>query len=114
MANEEAARALQVLVSDGVISSGRMRELLGMSIHDQRKFWRSENWQAGIPAIHAEVRKEAEGLSRVIVSIEINDAWRTIIDESRVDGGHTSHIIEPKGIAAMLEAQREVRDGVED
>jgi hypothetical protein len=104
-----ATEALQVLVNDAIISSGRMREILGMSPEEQRAHWRSSHEMAVCPPIHVEVRREGEdeGLSRVFVRIEVEGKWFTIIDTLHVDGGHTSEIIEPLGIDSAIQNARE-------
>lgn len=92
----EAHEALDILVSGGVISSGRAREILGMSPDEQREHWRKTHDLAVGTPIHAEIRRESEGLSRLIVRVEVRGVWRTIIDSLHVDGGHTSEIVEPR------------------
>jgi hypothetical protein len=103
-----ATEALQILVNDEIISSGRMREILGMNPEEQRAHWRSSHEMAVCPPIPAEGRRESEGASRLFVRIEGEGKWFTIIDTFHVDGGHTSEIIEPLGIdRAIQNAMRE-------
>jgi len=94
----------QILVNDEVISADRMREILGMKPEEQRAHWRFSHQVAACPPVHVEVRRESEGLSRVLVHIEINGKWRTILNSLHVDGCHTSEIVEPLGILKALEA----------
>ena len=99
-----ATEALQVLVNDEVISASRMREILAMKPEAQRAHWRATHEMAVCPPIHVEVRREAEGLSRIFVRFEMDGKWVTIINTTHVDGGHTSEIIEPLGMLAAIEA----------
>jgi len=43
---DTAMRALMVLVADGIISSNRAREIVGMTHEEQRAHWRREHKQA--------------------------------------------------------------------
>ena len=102
----KAVDALQILVNDNVISTGRMREILSTSPEDQRAHWRTTHDMAVSPPIHAEVCRVSEGLSELSVRIEVAGKWYSVITEKHVDGGHTSHIVEPFGILKAIAEQR--------
>jgi hypothetical protein len=53
-----------------------------------------------------------EGFKREwTVKIELDKKWITVIRESHGDGGHSSHIVEPLGIQAAIDAaiEREIK-----
>jgi len=73
----DADEALQILVSDEVISAGRAREILNMTPEEQRAHWRLTHDMSVCPPVHAEIRREAEGLSRLFVRIHVDGKWRS-------------------------------------